>query len=164
MECDALEACDGQPRALSQAADLPVAALVDRDAEEGRGGLFGALGVTFGAAAVRSLGRRFKVHTQQLDAGGAGLPAIDLERFGERQLRAGRIVADPEQIDLFDLLLRVHQAVGQLAVVRQEQQPLGVEVEPPNGVDALRQVRDEIGHGPAALFVRERGHIAARLV
>ena len=137
---------------------------MDRDAEEGRGGLFGALGVAFGAAAVRSLGRRFKVHTQQLDAGGAGLPAIDLERFGERPLRAGRIVADPEQIDLFDLPLRMHQAVGQLAVVRQEQQPLGVEVEPPNGVDALRQVRDEIGHGPAALFVRERGHIAARLV
>ena len=137
---------------------------MDRDAEEGRGGLFGALGVAFGAAAVRSLGRRFKVYTQQLDAGGAGLPAIDLERFGERPLRTGRIVADPEQIDLFDLLLRVHQAVCKRTVIGKQQQPLGIHIQPPNRVHPLAAVRHQLCRRLSALFIGERSYIPTGLI
>lgn len=50
------------------------------------------------------------------------------------------------------------------AVVCQQQQSLGVEVEPTDGIDALAAVFDELGDGLSPFFVRERADIAARLV
>lgn len=99
----------------------------------------------------------------QLHLGGAGHTAVDPDRLRERTFAAGYVAADPDKIGLIDLLFRVHQRVGQFSVVGQEQQSLGIAVEPTDGIDALRQVRDQLGDGAAALFIVHGGHEAARL-
>jgi len=59
---------------------------------------------------------------------------------------------------------RMRQAAGQVAVVGQQQQSLGVEVEPANGVDVLRDCCQQIHDRRPALRVGARRDIAAGLV
>ena len=54
-----------------------------------------------------------------------------------------------DQVGLLDAEARVHQPIGQVAVVGQQQQPLAVLVEPADGVDALADVRHQVDR-PAA--------------
>ena len=58
----------------------------------------------------------------------------------------------------------VHDAVGEVAVVRQEQQPLGIAVESADRVHALRHIVEQVHHAAAVKFIRDRRHIAAGLV
>ena len=58
---------------------------------------------------------------------------------------------------------RVGNDIGPIAVIGQQQQPLGIAIEPPNGEEALRTVY-QCGDGRTALWVARRGHEAARLV
>jgi hypothetical protein len=64
---------------------------------------------------------------------------------------------------LVDLEARVHDAVRHLTVVSQQQQPLRLAVEPPNGYDTLID-RDEVHHRVAPAFIGHRRDVAARLV
>ena len=66
-------------------------------------------------------------------------------------------------IFLFETEFRVHDPVGQLAIIREEQQSLGVAVEPSNGVEALGGV-DEIHHRTPLALVAGGGDVAARFV
>lgn len=57
----------------------------------------------------------------------------------------------------------VGQALGQGAVVGQEQQPLGVPVQPPHGVDPDPGVRHKVGHDLSPPLIREGGDVAPGL-
>lgn len=58
---------------------------------------------------------------------------------------------------------RVHDPVRQLAVVSQEEQTLGIAVEPPDWVNALADV-DQVHHRPPVTLVAGRGDVARRFV
>ncbi len=49
------------------------------------------------------------------------------------------------------LFFRVHEGVCQHAVVRHKQKALGVIIQPPDRIHALRYVRDELRDGTPAL-------------
>lgn len=57
----------------------------------------------------------------------------------------------------------VHHAVGDVAVVGQEEQPLGVAVEAADRVDPLADI-DQVHHRPPLALVARGGDVAARLV
>ena len=59
---------------------------------------------------------------------------------------------------------RMREPRRQVAVVGQDQQALGVEVEPADGVDVLAHARQQIDHRRPLLRIRSRRHVAARLV
>ena len=54
----------------------------------------------------------------------------------------------------------VHDAIGEVAVVGQQQQSLRVLVQPSHRVDTLFHVLQQIHHTPPVQFVRSCGHIA----
>ena len=58
----------------------------------------------------------------------------------------------------------MHHPLGQLAVVGHDQQALGVHVEAAHRVEPHAQLAHELGHRAAALFVLERGDVAAGFV
>lgn len=64
---------------------------------------------------------------------------------------------------LVEAIPRVHHAVRNIAVIGQEQQALGVAIEPPDGIDPLRH-RDEIHHRPAIAFIFRGRDVSARFV
>ena len=73
--------------------------------------------------------------------------------------------ATSAEVGLQHLVRRVHELVGEVAVVGEQQQPLAVGVEPPDVVDPLlHPVAEEVGERGAALLVRHRGDHPARLV
>ena len=90
--------------------------------------------------------------------------AVELCHGSERFCRSPDLARDADLVDLVDLVARVQKMLHPFAVVRQKQQSLGVEVEPPDGIDARAAVSDELGDGLSPFFVRERADIAARLV
>ena len=135
------QARDGQLCTLAEPADLPVAALVDCDAEKrGRAGF-----------------------VQKLHSSGRSLAAVDFDGLRKRLLLPCYVPADPDEIGLVDALFRVHEGVCQHAVVRHEQKALGVIIQPPDRIHALRYVRDELRDGTPALFIVHGGHEAAWL-
>ena len=80
------------------------------------------------------------------------------------QVRRVRLAGDLHVVGLLDAEARVHQLLGQVAVVGQQQQALAVLVEPADGVDALIDVRDQVeGQRPAGGVV-VGAEVAARLV
>jgi hypothetical protein len=58
---------------------------------------------------------------------------------------------------------RMHHPVGNIAVVAEQQQSLGVAIEAANRIDALGDV-DQIHHSPTPPFVADGGDVAGRLV
>jgi hypothetical protein len=64
---------------------------------------------------------------------------------------------------LVELVPRVHDAVRDVAVVRQQQQTFGVAVEPAHRVDPLRDP-DDVHHRAAIPLVLRRRDVATRLV
>ena len=78
--------------------------------------------------------------------------------------RVGGLAGHLDEVGLLDAEARVHQPIGQVAVVGQQQQPLAVLVEPADGVDALADVRHQVdGQRPAGRVVIG-AEVAARLV
>jgi len=67
-------------------------------------------------------------------------------------------------IDAGDLIAWMQEPVGELAVICEEQEALGVVVEPPDGEEPGRSRRQEIRHDGAAFGVAETRDVAARLV
>jgi hypothetical protein len=68
------------------------------------------------------------------------------------------------QVDAGHLVAGVHQLVGKLAVVGEQQRALGVVVQPADGEDAAAGVLRVVGHGGPALRVGQRGDHPGRLV
>jgi len=79
------------------------------------------------------------------------------------QLRPGGHTVDGDLILLLDPGAGVRDTVSPVAVVRQQQQPLGIAVEPPDREEALGTI-DEREGGRPALGVAGRRHHADRLV
>ena len=93
------------PDRLAHAAHLAVAALVDRDAQEA-------------GVEQRDLGRR-------------GEAVVELDALAQAAERAAvRLALDLDEVLLVDAEARVREAVGEVAVVGEQQQALGVGVEP----------------------------------
>ena len=93
---------------------------------------------------------------QQTAPGRQKALSVQLNRPGKGLLRrgqAGLVRRELHQILLIDLMGGVHQMVGQLAVVGEQQQALGMHIQPPHGIDPLGHIPDQIGHRPAARFV-----------
>jgi hypothetical protein len=67
-------------------------------------------------------------------------------------------------IDARDPLARVEQPGGERAVVGEQQQARGLQVEAPHGIETRRQVAHHVPDRRAAAGVGERRHHAARLV
>jgi len=130
-------------------ADLTVPALVNHDREH------------------RLLAARRFEHLVQAHVGRRGSPAINYHATREA-LEAVPIGNAPnlDVILALDLVARMRQMCGEIAVARQEQEAFGVVVEPPDGIDIsrnaafLQQVDDR---GPV-LGVRAAGDVAARFV
>lgn len=67
-------------------------------------------------------------------------------------------------VDFFDAVTRMRKAICQLAVVRDENQPLGGEIEPPHTVRAWSIRRQQIGYAWPPGWVACRANDAHRLV
>ncbi len=79
------------------------------------------------------------------------------------QHRGRRVAVEQRLVLLVDLVARMHDAVGDKPIVRQQQQPLGLAVKPPDRHDALAHL-DEIHHGVATSLVRHRRDVTLGLV
>ena len=126
------------PDDLAHAPDLAVAALVDDDAQ-----------------AVR-------LHEGHLGRGGESV--VELDPLAEATHLGGSGDAGHDgQVLLLDPVAGVGQAVGQVPVVGQHQQPLGVDVEAADGKDP-GVAGHQVDHGGPALGVGRRGDHPRRLV
>ena len=74
------------------------------------------------------------------------------------------LALDLGDVGLVDLVRRVRQALGEVAVVGEDEQPGGVGVEPPDVEEPLGPVGDEVAQAATPLGVAHRGDHAARLV
>src|SRR5690625_4725242 len=77
---------------------------------------------------------------------------------------AGHLPLDGGDVGLGDLVGGVGEAVGELAVVRQQQQPLGLLVQASDVEEPLGPVGDVLGQGGPPLRVAHGGDHAGRLV
>ena len=84
--------------------------------------------------------------------------------FQPPQRLLGQLPAHPRDVQLFHLARGMRDALHQLPVVGQDQQPLGLVIEPPHGIDPLRDVGNQVAHRLSALRVGKRRHHALRLV
>ena len=79
-------------------------------------------------------------------------------------LLIGDIGADGDTVDLIDVAGGVHDAVGQLAVIGEEQKSLAVAVQPPDGIDPFLHAGQKVGDTAAPQLVIQGGDVAAGLV
>src|SRR5262249_9427068 len=155
-ERHALELQHLQVQRLGHAVDLARSPLADRHHQPGvRPGELehihlrrrGAARVVAAAAVAVSLRAEAHARAELLHLGGRDL-AADLH-----VVRLGYVAPGREQARL------------QLAVVREQEHALAVEVEPPHGDDARGQIlRQELHHGVPPLRIRHRAHVALGLV
>ena len=142
-----LERADARPHqprhrvadGLAHPPDLAVAALVDRDPQHAGAGL-------------GDLGR-----------GGHAVLELDAVAQPAQRARADLAAVDGGQVLLVDAVAGVGDAVGQLAVVRQQQEALGVGVEAADG-EHPRLVGHQLDDGRAPVGVLGRRDDAGRLV
>jgi hypothetical protein len=132
-ECHALELVHGEAERLDHAVDLAMLTLVDRDAEPRVLGLAG----------------------KDFDLGGhRDLTVVECDAFAE-QLDVTRVelAVDLDVIGLGHVAARREQLGRELAVVREEQDALGVEVEAPDGLHRHGTVREVVHHRGATAVV-----------
>ena len=140
---DADQAVDGQVDGGHGAADLAVLAFADADGQPGVGAL----------NAVKHDRHRLKLFTVNGDATAQRL-----------KIGVGGISFDPDAVFAQPAGRGQFKAALQLAVIGQEQQPLGVEVKAADRHDARQVGRQVVEHGFAALFVGIRAYQAVGLV
>jgi len=108
---------------------------------------------------------RAKPRLDQSHSGWRSPVAVD--RHTPAQAIERRLVghaADAHVVFPFHLVTRVEQALGQRTVVGQQQQALGVVIEPPDRIDVLTDLRQQIEDRRSTLRVLPRRHIPPRLV
>jgi len=146
-ETDPLQAHDRVPDGVAHVADLAGAPFVDGNRQQRL--------ILPGAEARLH-------HADHRRRGAAALDRHAAPQALERAL-AGH-AADARVVLALDLVARVQQPRGELAVVGQQQQAFRVVVQPANRVDVLAHVRQEVEHGRPVLRVLPRGHVPAGLV
>ena len=67
-------------------------------------------------------------------------------------------------VDLVDLIAWMEQPLRQCSIVRDEEQPLRIGIEPPHGIESRREIGQEIEHRFAPPIIPRRREISARLV
>src|SRR4029453_6872616 len=82
--------------------------------------------------------------------------SIEIVRVGHAQ--------DLSFVDARDAVTRMGESSGEVAVVREDQQPFGLEVESPNRIDVVAHTGQEIDHRRSPLWIRWGGDVAAWLV
>jgi hypothetical protein len=131
-EPDTLQLEDRMPDGVAHALDLPLAALVNGDLQ--------LVGLEAGHPG-RGGATVLEVHP--LSEGVQG-PLVD------------RRVGHPHPVGLVDLEARVGQAVGERAVVGEQDEPAGVDVQAPDGVQAARSGHER-DHGGPPMRIAGRG-------
>ena len=76
----------------------------------------------------------------------------------------GGLSAYLDQVSLFDSRRSAREFVGQVAVVGHQQEPLAQIIQPPDRVEPLAQLREELHHGRPLLGITDRGDEALGLV
>ena len=123
------------PDGVQHAPQLALATLVQHHAQPG-------------AAAIAA---------QQLRLGGRGRAIVQLDALAQAgQRRVVRDALDERLVGLVDAVAGVRQAVRQLAVGGEQQQPLAVAVEPPDVPQAGRRVVEQVEHRLASALVPRR--------
>jgi hypothetical protein len=90
---------------------------------------------------------------------------IDDDPSGQASYRGGtRDTTDNRLVYTLDAVPRMGQTSGEVAVVRQEDYPLRVVVQSPDGVHVLAYARHEVEHRPSTLRIGACGHVADGLV
>jgi uncharacterized protein with GYD domain len=134
----AVEPQDGMADCLAHALDLVLSSLVDRQLDP-RG-------------------------AQPTDLRGGGAAVVQVDALGKLPERfRARLPLDVRLVRLVHLVARVGEAMGELAVVRQEKRPRRVDVEAADG-DEPRTMLDEIYDGRTSLWVPRGRHDPGRLV
>jgi hypothetical protein len=91
-------------------------------------------------------------------------PAIDIDTPPHALEHIGRRPESRQDvIFLFEPEARVHDPVGEIAVIGQQQQPFRIPVEPADRVEALLRL-DQFHHGLAVTLVARGGDVPPRLV
>ena len=144
-DADAIEGDDLMIQCLHHAADFPLLAFVDGDGEDA---------FVFAFLEKLSLGR-----------GGFVTFPGDIEAFG----KLFDLVALGFSADLDDVFLlwgggRMHDEVGELAIIGQDEKAGGIEVQPTDGEEAAVLLRDELQNGFSSLRIIERADIASGFV
>jgi hypothetical protein len=143
--------------------DLPIAAFRERDLVPGV------------VALAHNLDLRRQRSDRERAAAFAGtLPSFALchGRFGGKldagsepvELLFAGLAAYLDKIGLRDVRGRSSQLLHQVAVIGEQQESLGVEIEAPDGEDALADIANEIHDGGAAFGIADRGHELPGLV
>ena len=146
-ELDAPEAQHRMAEGLAVALDLAVAPFGERDLEPRRPR------VPCPVAADEAHGAR---HRGPVGQRGAAPPA--------REILGADAPLDLNLVDARDLVARMEKAVAELAVIGEQEQALGVEVEATDREQPLGARGQEIDHDGAPLRIAPARHVAARLV
>ncbi len=102
--------------------------------------------------------------TENPELGRDDFLAVDLETLANPlQCHVCGSSSGKDLIFLRQLIPGVHHPVGDVTVVGEEQQSLGIAIEAANRIDALRDV-DEFHYCPAFALVVDRGDESCRLV
>ena len=137
---------DFVPDSLHHAANLPIAPLVDREFDNPASTFLSAPDLAY----LRG-GRRFAA------------PDVQAPRQGLQVVISERPV-DRDQIGFAHRLRRMRDAVHEIAVVGQQDQPLGIGVQATGGYQSCAVDLDQIGDFERRVPVGNRGDIADRFV
>jgi len=136
------------PDRVAHVADLPVAPLANRKLDH----------------AARLAAR--PDHAQEPDARGQGPASLDLDTAAQAiEVVIVRHTGDLRFVRPLQLVPRMRHALGELAVVGEQNQALGIGIQPADGIEvpADAAARHQIDDGRALLRIRSRAHHAARL-
>jgi len=142
-EPDADEVDDRVADGIQHTADLPVFALGDGDPEQGM-------------AATLLDKRDFRGQGRAVFKGHA--PAQQVQGFIRDHAFDGGLVGPGS------LVAGVGEAVGPFAVIGEQQQSHGIEIESAHGIDPLGDVLYQVGHQGSAFRLVQRTDVAERLV
>ena len=142
---DTNQFADGMAHGFEHAAHLAVASLADRDGQH----------AVAGAAAL----------VQDRDLRRQRPPSIERDAVPKSLDRSViRHACNARFVRALDAVARMRQFRREIAVVGQEQQPLGVVVEATHGIDVLPHAAKQIDHGRPSLWIGSRGDVTRRLV
>ncbi|CFM50166.1 Uncharacterised protein [Bordetella pertussis] len=138
------QAADGHTHRLEHAAHLAVAPLLQGDA----------------IPAIAAVAPQVFERTE------SRLAVLQLDTLGERlALRVVHLAQDAHRVFALGTVARMHDAVGHVAGGREDQQPLGIEVQPPHGQPlAGAQLGQPGKHAGASARVIMADDLAGRLV
>src|SRR5687767_11151403 len=105
------------------------------------------------------------IEVDELHIGRRGYSILQLYAFGKLfDCPLEDLAADYGAISFGNLVARVGQELGELAVIRQDEQAGGIHVQPANGVDARPDAANELHDRTLGVRVLHSRHVAGGLV